>query len=132
MNLEVHHVGYAVRSIEKSAPAFMELGYQVCSEVTEDTIRGIKIQFLKNDKGFVIELVEPAQVGSPVDGILKRNGEGPYHICYIVDDINAAICELQDKRYKIFLDKDVAPAIENKNVAFLYHNRMGIIELVER
>ena len=129
--MDVHHIGYAVRSIEKSRPFFQTMGYTSISDVTEDSIRNIKIQFIKNGE-YVIELVEPIIKGSPVDGILRKNGEGPYHICYVVDDIEAEVDKLLKNKFKIFQDYEIAPAIDNKKVIFLYNIRVGIIELVER
>lgn len=39
-NMKVHHVGYAVKKLEKAVEAFERLGY-ISGDITEDTSRNI-------------------------------------------------------------------------------------------
>ncbi len=130
--MEIHHIGYAVRDIVSSAQAFRDLGYKESSGIVDDVARNIKILFMKNSEGYTIELVEPVNERASVYNALKKNGEGPYHICYIVDDIEHALDELKKKKYMIVCKPQKAKAIDDKLVAFLYNIRVGLIELVER
>lgn len=127
--MKVHHVGYAVKKIEKAASVFEELGY-VPGEVTEDSIRNIKIMFMENGTER-IELVAPNGENNPVDVLLKNGGPAPYHICYEVTDIDSAVVQLKEKNWMVIKEKERAPAICGAPVAFLYNRHAGMIELVE-
>ena len=128
--MRVHHVGYAVSDIDESIAAFKLLGYET-SQLVEDDGRKVKIVFLHNGSECV-ELVAPNGDGNPVEGQLKKTGSAPYHICYEVDDLEAAIAELQKNR-GWFLTKppEAAPAIDGRRVAFMYQKDVGTFELVE-
>ena len=127
--MKVHHIGYAVKNLEQSISAFEALGY-TAGEITADAGRHIRIAFLQNGSECV-ELVAPDGDETPVDGVLKSVGPTPYHICYEVPDLEAALTELQQSRWIVTKQPAPAPAIGGAPVAFLYHLRVGMIELVE-
>lgn len=127
--MKVHHIGYAVKRLEKAAEVFAVLGYTL-GEITEDESRHIRIMFLENGTERV-ELVAPNGENTPVDGILKSVGPTPYHICYEVSDINTAMDELKEKGFVTVKEPERAPAIGGAAVAFMYNARVGLIELVE-
>ena len=127
--MKVHHVGYAVKKIEKAASVFEELGY-IPDEITEDSIRNIKIMFMENGTER-IELVAPNGENSPIDGVLKNNGPTPYHICYEVPDMDNAVQELKEMGWMVIKEKEKAPAIGGAPVVFLYNRHAGMMELVE-
>lgn len=75
--MKIHHIGYAVKSIEKSRKDFQALGYREEGNLVFDQKRNVAILFLTN--GSVrVELVEagnPAEP-SPVDNWLKNSVGG--------------------------------------------------------
>lgn len=78
-----------------------------------------------------IELLEPVDEKSPVVKTLDKNGVSPYHICYVVDDIEAAVKELRLQKF-VALGRPVeAVAFRGSKVCFLYSKAAGLIELVE-
>ena len=130
MDLKVHHIGYAVADIEKAQRSFEALGYTAAGPVKDDQIRNVKIVFMKKD-AIDVELVAPNGEPNPVDGILKKNGSAPYHICYETNDMQKDILELKKSGYMIIKKPEEAPAIDGGRVAFLYSAAAGMIELVE-
>ncbi|MBR0429519.1 MAG: VOC family protein [Lachnospiraceae bacterium] len=128
--MKVHHIGYFVKNIEKGKRSFIDLGYEVEQDVVRDEYRGIDIAFLVKD-GYRVELVSPYTVESVVYDLRKRMGNSPYHICYEVADLDAAIGELQAQRFVVTQEPHEAVAIDGKRVCFLIHGQIGIIELVE-
>lgn len=56
---------------------------------------------------------------------------GIYHICYEVDNIKESILDLRTKGFFLIQKEAPAIALGNKNVVFLFHKYMGIIELLE-
>lgn len=133
MDMKVHHLGYAVSSIEKSIPMFGILGWKVSSDITDDVLRKVRIAFLEKD-GQVIELVSPLGDDSPVHQALKQNKgvPTPYHICYEVESLDAARAELKQKGFMPFIQAAPAPAIDDRRVEWFFALNLGIIELVEK
>ncbi|MBR4832515.1 MAG: VOC family protein [Butyrivibrio sp.] len=128
--MKIHHVGYLAKSIAKSEKKFLELGYEVERPTQFDEIRNINIEFLVNGD-YRVELIEPMGEDSPMYPLLKRFKNSPYHFCYEVEDIDAAVKELEEKYYTVIQEPNVAPCIDGKKVVFLNNISMGIIELVE-
>lgn len=136
INFGVHHIGYAVNDIYKSIEEFNTMGYVLNANIVEDKARNVNICFMKhNSLGVWIELISPLRSGkSPIDKILKKNNNVscPYHICYIVDNIENVIEELKRKRFYPITDLSPAIAIDNRRVVFLVNKEVGMIELLER
>lgn len=80
----------------------------------------------------MLELIEPKDETSDANAYLKKMQNGPYHICYKVDNIDESIKQLVEEGYMIVKEKSSAIAFDNKNVCFLYKRSMGLIELVEK
>ena len=129
--MRVHHIGYAVKNSKKAIIKFEELGYELETETIEDVGRNVSITFMKNEN-YLVELVAPMGNKSPIDGYLKKNGNSPYHICYEVASLENKIKELSSEKFIIIHNAEIAPAIENKRVVFMFNKDAGLIELVER
>ena len=130
--MKVHHIGYAVRDIENALEGFYQLGF-VLESRNADESRRVCIAFLRNGETLV-ELVAPddSDLPSPIDEVLKKVGPSPYHICYIVEDIDNQCKSLKKEGWSILIKRSPAPAIDNAPVAFLFRKSVGIIELVEQ
>ena len=129
--MQVDHIGYVVKNIEKSLKEFAKLGYKTNSDFFIDEKRNIKIQFIKNEDT-VIELIEPMNEKADAYAYYKKINNGPYHICYKVDDIDETTKVLIDDGYILVKEKEEAIAFNGKHVAFLIKNGIGLIELVEK
>jgi len=127
----VHHIGYAVPDIDKALVEFAALGWKTCSDVTDDESRQVKIVFMEQS-GYKIELVAPLSDESPIKKTLKKGSGTPYHICYEVDNLEAAEAELKKAKFIPFKKAAVAPAISGRRVEFMYAKQNGVIELVEK
>ncbi len=128
--MKVHHIGYLVKKIDKAKKAFENLGYVVTQDTVLDEYRQVNICFLEKD-GYAIELVSPASKESVVSNLMKKLGNTPYHICYETDNMEAEIERLQEQHYTICSERHEAVAIDGKDVCFMIHPFIGMIELVE-
>ncbi len=129
--MKIHHVGYLVGDIEKSKVIFERLGYCLEGDKGYDNNRDIYIQFMRNEQ-FLLELVEPASVDSPLFSAMKRFKNLPYHICYETSDINTTIGKLGQEGFRLSRQVEPAVCIGNRNVAFMQSPEIGIIELLEK
>lgn len=128
--MKVHHVGYLVKDVSRSVPAFLCLGYEPEGETVWDESRKAAICFLRTENQRV-ELIAPDK-DSPLFPLLGTYKNAPYHLCYRCEDMDAAIESLTQGRYMLFQEPAPAPAISpTARVAFLMHARAGIVELLE-
>lgn len=126
----VDHIGYAVKKMDKGKHAFETLGYKF-GDVIADADRKVDICFGEKD-GYCVELVCPRGPGSPVDDIIKKLGNTPYHICYRSDSLDEDLKKLEMGGYKVMVPLQKAFAFGGKRVVFLYSLSAGLTEIVEK
>ena len=129
-SMKFHHIGVAVKDIEKTAAVYVQGGYNQ-SVVTFDPAQNVNICWLTKEDMPTVELLAPVDESSPVCKTLEKNGVAPYHTCYIVEDIETAVAALRKMKYVVVVKPVEAPAITNCKVCFLYNKSVGLIELVE-
>lgn len=128
--LSVDHVGYAVKKMERTLKALELLGYTF-GDVIADSDRKINICFGEMN-GYRIELVCPQCAGSPVDDVILKLGNTPYHLCYCSDSLEEDLRDLIKGGYKVVIPAQEAVAFDGKRVVFLYSLAVGLIEIVEK
>jgi methylmalonyl-CoA/ethylmalonyl-CoA epimerase len=97
---EAYHLGMVVRDLEGSMERYSALlgveGWNVQDATNQAIFRGRELT-MRNRIAFArwglkyLELVEPVEGDSPATEYLQRRGEGPYHVGYTVDDLEADI-----------------------------------------
>ena len=135
--MKVDHIGYLVADINKSIEVFKQLGFMRETQVYTDNLpdgenkaRNVYICFLRNESTRV-ELVSPINETSDVSSTIKRQGEGPYHICYKVPSLEDAMSEMKKTGWMVLKRPARALAFDNARVVFLFKRGAGMIELVE-
>ncbi len=95
MITRIDHIGIAVQNI-KDALTFFEDALGVKLERVESEEGGrTDVAFLPVG-GSDVELVEPKDTDSGLAKYLAKRGEGVHHICFEVDDIEAALARLKE------------------------------------
>lgn len=128
--LVFHHIGIACRDIAKSQSFYVDMGY-TASPVVDDPLQHVRVCFLDKDGAPRLELLEPLDGQSPVARTLDTVGVAPYHLCYEVQDIEAAVAALRKQRFLLVNGPVPACAMDDRRVAFLFQKNTGLIELVE-
>ena len=128
--LTFHHIGIACRDILKTQQFYMSMGYKA-SDIVDDPLQHVRVCFLEKEGAPRLELLEPLDEQSPVARTLSTSGVTPYHICYEVADITAAIEALRGQRFLLVNGPVPACAMDDKRIAFMYQKNTGLIELVE-
>ena len=131
--MKLHHIAYAVSSVTQAAKAFEVLGFRTTGDVTDDAERGVRILFVEDEDGILLELVEPLHDASPVSSLLEKNGGATtlYHLCFEADGIADSVAALRKGGIVPITAASPAPAIEGRDVQFAYGRKTGLIELVE-
>jgi methylmalonyl-CoA epimerase len=96
MLTRIDHIGIAIQNINEALAFFQDaLGIELDRVVTEEGGR-TKVAFMPVG-GSDVELVEPQDTESGLAKFLAKRGEGVHHICFQVDDIDAALARLKEK-----------------------------------
>ena len=132
MYKKVHHIGIAVHDIEKSLELYRDLLGLSCEgthEVPEQKV--ITAFFPVGDTH--LELIQPTEGNVGVTKFLEKRGEGVHHLCFEVDDIEAALTACQSRGLRLI--DEVPREIEDgkKKMAFLHPKSTGgvLIELYQ-
>ena len=130
-NALFHHVGIAVKSIERTAALFTDDGYEM-TNVVFDPKQNVHISFLEKAGSPLLELVEPVDEKSPVRNILNKVGVSAYHFCHEVESLDDSIAQLRQKKFILLVKPVEAVAFNGRRICFLYHKDAGLIELLEK
>ena len=125
----IAHIGIAVANLAELVPLYRDvLGMP---EVPLDDADGARIAGLAAGESLV-ELLEPAEAASPISKFIARRGPGIHHVCFAVDDLDAALDRCRAAGIRLI---DEVPRIgaEGKRIAFLHPGATGgvLIELSE-
>jgi methylmalonyl-CoA/ethylmalonyl-CoA epimerase len=129
--MKFHHIGIATSNIMKTIEFYDQLGY-TRSSIYIDTIQKVKLMFASRDGCPIIGLVEPLDISSPVNTLLKKNGVSPYHLCYEVSSIQQSIEMFKSAGLKQISAVSEAVAFEGRLIVFLYNSNYGLIELLQK
>ena len=95
MIARIDHIGIAVQSVNDALQFFESaLGMNLDHVALEEGGR-TEVAFLPVG-GAEVELVEPKDTDSGLAKFLAKRGEGIHHICFEVDDIDAALARLKE------------------------------------
>ncbi len=133
LSFSIHHFGVAVEDISRMAAFYTDsLGYQLATEIIHDPVQGAYVQFLRLPGDTVyLELVQPDRPGSKLNRAVAKGG-GLNHICYAVDDIEAARLGLRKRGFFLIAPPVPAVAFKGRRIAWLRGRDQVITELVER
>ncbi|HEU4641401.1 MAG TPA: methylmalonyl-CoA epimerase [Gemmatimonadaceae bacterium] len=125
----IAHIGIAVRALDEMLPFYRDvLGLP---DVPLDDADGARIAGLAAGESLV-ELLEPETPGSPIAKFIDKRGPGIHHICFAVDDIDAALDRCRAAGVRL-IDETPRLGAEGKRIAFLHPAATGgvLVELTE-
>lgn len=134
MPRRIDHVAIIVRNIEQALMFYRDTLGITPSEIKEVPSEQVRIAFLPmgGPGGSEIELIEPTTPDSSLVKFLEKRGEGLHHICLEVDDIDAALQEMQAKGAPV-LDKQPRVAAEGRAIFLHPKGTNGVLlELIEK
>jgi len=130
----VHHIGFVVASIAASIDGFVRsLSAEWDGKIFADPHQRVKVTFLSTSPADPqIELIEPAEEGSPVGKFLVDRGGGLHHVCYEVEDLEQEMQERRSKGGLIARRPKPAVAFGGRRIAWVITSEHLLIELLER
>ena len=133
-NPTLHHIGVVVTSAEDSVSRFCNsLAARAVSQVIEDPIQKAKVVFLEpaSSDAVKIELVAPTEPSSPVS-LFAEKGGGLHHLCYEVDDLDAELKNLRERKLILLRPPKTAVAFNGRRIAWVITPEKLLIEYLER
>jgi methylmalonyl-CoA/ethylmalonyl-CoA epimerase len=131
--LNLHHIGYAVNSIEPIAASYVSrFGYELVTPIIHDPQQTAWVQFLKlrGDSSY-LEFVAPDGPWSKLANAVKL-GTGIHHLCFIADRLEVIIAHLEQNKMKLISDPKPGVAFAGRRICWLLGQERLAIELVER
>jgi methylmalonyl-CoA/ethylmalonyl-CoA epimerase len=127
----LHHIAIAVPSLAQARPVWeLALGL-ACTE--PEHVPDQRVNVLVCYAGLQrIELVEPADPGSPISRFLETRGPGLHHVALEVADCAAALSALKVRGLRL-IDEVPRPGSHGTTIAFVHPSSTGgvLIELVQ-
>ena len=125
----IAHIGIAVKSISEVLPFYREiLGLGDADPADSDGARIVGL----DAGGPIIELLEAKEPDSPIGRFIAKRGPAIHHVCFAVDDLDAALKRCRAAGARLI---DDVPRIgaEGKRIAFIHPASTGgiLIELTE-
>jgi methylmalonyl-CoA/ethylmalonyl-CoA epimerase len=130
----LHHLGFVVKSISTVADEFAaSMSAHWDGEIIHDPIQRVRVAFFSpvDSANPVYELIEPASEDSPVTDFLKKRG-GLHHVCYEVNDLDAALEAARSTGWAIASSPAPAVAFEGRRIAWIFSKTRLLMELLER
>jgi methylmalonyl-CoA/ethylmalonyl-CoA epimerase len=128
---KIHHLGYAVESVEAASRFYREsFGAEPTEPETVEEQGIVATMFGVGDS--MVELMEPTHPDSPVGKFLARRGEGFHHVAFQVEDLEAALARLKETGAEL-VDEEPRVGAGGTRTAFVHpKGAFGVLtELVE-
>jgi len=138
--VELHHFGIVVAQLEAAMARYAELfDYEPRGEPVYDPLQTVRVGLVaprasgvrRTSAPILIEFIEPVGDSSRVAPFLKRGG-GLHHVCYAVDDLEAALEHARGHGALVVHEPAPAVAFEGRRIAWLYTPDRQLVEFLER
>lgn len=121
----IAHVGVAVASIAEAVAFYRDvLGVEPHAPDAADGNTVVSLPF----GGPEVELLEPTSEDGPIAKFLAKRGPGIHHICYEVDDLDAALERCRQAGYRL-VDEVPRTGAHGRRIAFVHPKATGGILL---
>ncbi|NWF80035.1 MAG: methylmalonyl-CoA epimerase [Chloroflexi bacterium] len=132
MFTHVDHIGFAVADVEAGIAFYSQaFGLTEWERISlPERHMAVGVARLGDT---LLELIAPTSEEAAFARFLRDKGPGVHHIAYRVDDIRAALAELQARGVPL-IDKEPRPGIHDTLIAFVHPKAGGqgvLIELVQ-
>lgn len=130
--MRLNHIGIAVEDLETGEGLWKHALGLAPKGVEEVPTEGVRTAFFEAAEGVNVELLEAMGEGSPIAKFLAKRGPGIHHLCFEVDDLDAALAKAEADGYKRV--KDPSPGAHHRRVVFLHPKTTGgiLLELAEK
>jgi methylmalonyl-CoA epimerase len=130
VNLEIDHLGIAVKSLAAAKGIYEKLG---CEISPEEVVEGEQVRLVMVPMGESrLELLEPTSENSAIAKFLAKRGEGLHHVSLRVPDLAAAVERLKRDNVRL-VSNEIKTGAGGHRYVFIHPSSAGgvLLELVE-
>ncbi len=130
----IDHIAVVVRDLDAALRVYHDVLGLPLERVEEVPAEKVKVAFLPLPEGdSEVELVQPTADDTGIARYLAKRGEGMHHICFEVEDIEAAMSDLSAAGLKVLEEKPRLGSQGQKYVFIHPKTAHGVlIELYQR
>ena len=130
----IDHIAIVVRDLDAALRVYRDVLGLPLERIEEVPAEKVKVAFLPLPEGDgEVELVQPTADDTGIARFLEKRGEGMHHICFEVDDIQAAMAQMATNGLQILEDRPRLGSQGQKYVFIHPKTAHGVlIELYER
>jgi catechol 2,3-dioxygenase-like lactoylglutathione lyase family enzyme len=130
--LSFHHLGLAVKDVDRALNFVADLGYHA-SEPVRDELQNVNLVFCTSESMPAVEIIWPTETSGPVSDILKFRDELIYHSCYESSDLQKTLTAIRKEGHLIVCisPPTSAPLFSGRKVSFYNVRGLGLIEILE-
>ena len=134
MGKRIDHIAIVVQDLDAALVVYRDVLGLPLERVEEVPAENVKVAFLPLPEGDgEVELVQPTADDTGIARFLAKRGEGMHHICFEVDDIEAAMATMAASGLQVLEDKPRVGSQGQKYVFIHPKTAHGVlIELYER
>lgn len=125
----IAHIGIAVADLDAALAFYRDvLGLEPHAPEQADNATIVSLPFGESE----VELLTPSAPDGPIARFLARRGPGIHHVCYRVDDLDAALERCRAAGYQL-IDETPRLGAGNRRIAFVHPRTTGriLLELTE-
>ena len=131
---QIDHIAIVVRDLDAALSVYHDALGLPLERVEDVPVEKVKVAFLPLPEGSgEIELVQPTADDTGIARYLAKRGEGMHHICFEVDDIQAAMAEMAASGLQV-LEEEPRVGSQGQKYVFIHPKTAHgvLIELYER
>ncbi len=143
MKLTLDHIGFVVNEIKRATDLFRKMGFTVMTDAVPNPLQKVTASFMPVTRGgdVYIEFLEPTDEGSPISKFIKKRGGGLHHLCFEVDDLDAAMAEVEKHGFRVTVPSEDCRAYDENlkrecsgtsRTSFFLLDSLLLVELVEK
>ena len=128
--IKINHLAIVVHDIEDSLGFWRDALGLPMGDIKEVAQEEVKIAFLEAGDSHV-EIVQPTTEDSGIAKYLAKKGAGIHHVCFEVEDIEAALRHMADKGIELI--NETPRERDGRKYAFIHPKSTGgvLVELYE-
>jgi methylmalonyl-CoA/ethylmalonyl-CoA epimerase len=114
----IEHIGIAVSDLRKAIRFYEDVLGLECYMIEEVPDQKVRTAFFRIG-GTKIELLESTNPEGPLGKFIEKRGEGIHHIAFAVENVSAALLEIEKKGVQL-IDKQPRKGAEGLSIGFLH------------
>jgi len=114
----IEHIGIAVSDLASAIKFYENVLGLVCYAIEEVPDQKVRTAFFRIGET-KIELLESTDPEGPLGKFIEKRGEGIHHIALAVEDVKAALNEMEGKGVQL-IDKQPRKGAEGLSIGFLH------------